>query len=222
MTNPITPEPMLWPFPPADTPHLVEAYNKLFLAANGSPTEKLEVGNPALLQRPWDPATCHDPALRAEVWAWLEAVVSWINHDYVWDHTVGMIPPCWPHHPHLVHEIAVLADGRRRAGIDATSNSLEDWHRHCLPSFFDRLRGRIKNGCDEQHAKWPAQSRYTTRHLATTPTQARDAAYKADIATCTPPPASAGEDTAPEPVRPALRVIHDGDDRINPDTGEVW
>ena len=223
MTDPdITPQLMLWAFPPADTPRLAEAYNLLFLAAHGSPREKEQIGDPALLARPWDPATCHHPALRAEIWAWLDAVVSWINHEYVWDHTVGMIPPCWPQHPHLVHEIAVLADGRRRASLDVTSNTLEEWHRYCLPAFFERLRGRIKNGCDEQHSKWPAQSRYTGRHLAAAPTATRDHAYRADIATCTPPaPADDEADSAGEPQRPTLRVVHDGDDTIDTSTGEV-
>ena len=33
----------------------------------------------------------------------------------LWDAST-VIPSCWPHHPHLVHEIAVLADQRRKAG----------------------------------------------------------------------------------------------------------
>jgi hypothetical protein len=40
-----------------------------------------------------------------------------------------VIPGCWPQHPHLVHEIAVLADQRRRAGTARTSDVLEEWHR---------------------------------------------------------------------------------------------
>jgi hypothetical protein len=35
-----------------------------------------------------------------------------------------VIPLCWPQHPHLVHEIAVLADQRRRAGPGLTSDAL--------------------------------------------------------------------------------------------------
>jgi hypothetical protein len=76
-----------------------------------------------------------------------------------------MIPPCWPHHPHLVHEITVLADQRRRAGIDTSSNSLEEWHRHTVPAFLDRLRQRAKSHCDERHQPWPARTRQA-RHLA--------------------------------------------------------
>ena len=56
-----------------------------------------------------DPATITDPSLRAEAWDWLDAVVCWFNAEYVWDPTLGVIPACWPRHPHLVHEIAVIA-----------------------------------------------------------------------------------------------------------------
>ena len=38
----------------------------------------------------------------------LEAVVTWLNHEYVWD-AAGVTPPCWPQHCHLLHKIAVLA-----------------------------------------------------------------------------------------------------------------
>jgi len=54
-----------------------------------------------------------------------EDVVTWLNREYVWD--VGaVIPGCWPQHPHLVHEIAVLADQRRRAGASLTSDTIEE------------------------------------------------------------------------------------------------
>ena len=64
--------------------------------------------------------------------SWLDDVVIWLNHEYVWD-VVAMIPACWPKHPHLVHEIAVLADLRRRAGHALTGDALEEWHRYALP-----------------------------------------------------------------------------------------
>jgi hypothetical protein len=58
--------------------------------------------------------------LRQQLWCWLDAVVDWLVTEDVWE--VGdMIPVCWPQHPHLVHEIAVLADQRRRAGHGLTS-----------------------------------------------------------------------------------------------------
>jgi hypothetical protein len=67
-----------------------------------------------LLPRPWEPATCRTPQLRRQLWLWLDAVVDWLLTD-VWEAT-DTIPACWPEHPHLVHQIAVLADQRRRAG----------------------------------------------------------------------------------------------------------
>jgi hypothetical protein len=45
--------------------------------------------------------------------------------EYVWE-VADAIPACWPQHPHLVHEIAVLADQRRRAGHAFTSDALEE------------------------------------------------------------------------------------------------
>ena len=78
-----------------------------------------------------------------------------------------MIPACWPRHPHLVHEIAVLADLRRRAGHALTGDAMEEWHRYALPAFTERMRQRMKGHCeDKDHQPWPAQGRHT-RHLTT-------------------------------------------------------
>ena len=74
------------------------AYRELDTALHGSEQEKKSLGNHAFLARPWDPSTCLDQQLRAEVWHWLDRVVTWINHDYVWD-AAGMIPSCWPQTP---------------------------------------------------------------------------------------------------------------------------
>ena len=63
--------------------------------------------------------------------------LTWSNHEYVWD-VADIIPPCSPQFPHLVHEIAVLADQRHRAGQAVTSEALEEWHRYSLPSFTER------------------------------------------------------------------------------------
>jgi hypothetical protein len=35
--------------------------------------------------------TCPQPELRAELWQWLDAVVTWLNTDYVWD-VANIIP----------------------------------------------------------------------------------------------------------------------------------
>jgi len=91
-------------------------------------------------------------------------VVVWHNHEYVWDPRTA-IPSCWPQHPHLVHEIAVLADQRRRAGHALSSDLLEDWHRYSLPAFADRLQARLREHCLDSHGTWPAQGRYT-RHTS--------------------------------------------------------
>ena len=171
--------PLALPFPLPDGPELSAAYKELYLAAHGDDATKKAIGDPALLPRPWDPPTCRKRQLRQELWEWLDAVVIWFNTEYVWDPTAGMIPPCWPQHPHLVHEIAVLADQRRRAGIDTSSNTLEEWHRYTVPAFFERLRHRTKSHCDEHHQPWPARTR-STRHASDTAVAERRQAYEAD------------------------------------------
>lgn len=139
-----------------------KAYNKLWLAENGTEEQKKKLGRAADLPRPWDPATCLDAKLRNELWVWLDWVAEWINAEYVWEASGGSyIPDCWPLHPHLVHELAVLADQRRRAGLAANSDPLETWHRVMLPNFFDRTRQRLKQSCDDDHQPWPARSRYS-------------------------------------------------------------
>ena len=155
------------------------AYRELQIAANGTKEQKNAIGDPRLLPRPWDPATCRKTELRVQVWAWLEDVVTWLNREYVWD--VGsVIPGCWPQHPHLVHEIAVLADQRRRAGTALTSDMLEEWHRYALPSFIERMRARIKDHCEEGHQRWPASSRYA-RHTNDLASRDRTDIYSCDV-----------------------------------------
>lgn len=205
--------PLILPFP---TPgrRVEQAYRELDLALHGSDAEKKALGSPRVLPRPWDPATCVDPDLRAQVWAWLEATVTWLNHEYVWDVT-GMIPACWPQHPHLVHEIAVLADLRRRAGHALTADPLEEWHRYTLPAFTERMRQRMKAHCqDKDHQPWPAQGRHT-RHVSPAATRERSAMFGRDVAAVTqePPPDPAASRT------PRLHVV-DGL-RVDTVTGEL-
>ena len=123
----VPPRPLTQRFPHPGR-RVEQAYRELDIALYGSDEEKKALGSPRALARPWDPATCIDPDLRDEVWSWLDDVVTWLNHEYVWD-VAAMIPACWPKHPHLVHEIAVLADLRRRAGHALTGDALEEWHR---------------------------------------------------------------------------------------------
>lgn len=149
---------MVDPFP-VPGPIVLLAFWELGVAINGNQAEQAALGNHTDLPRPWDPASCRDPRLREQLWDWLDEVVVWLNREYTWD-PAGMIPLCWPHHPHLVHEVAVLADQRRRAGLAKTSDALEEWHRYSLPAFADRVRGRLRAHCDEGHRPWPGQPRH--------------------------------------------------------------
>lgn len=205
--------PLTLPFPPPDGVELQKAYKDLYLSANGDEATKKQLGNPANLPRPWDPPTCLKPELRRELWAWLDEVVTWFNHEYVWDHNAGMIPACWPQHPHLVHEIAVLADQRRRASLDPTSSALEEWHRYSVPGFLERLKTRTKNSCDEHHSGWPASGRHD-RHVGKTATTDRQRMFADDLA--------AFEPHDPDPGPPGLQPIRRLDGRlVNPVTGEI-
>ncbi|HEY3410714.1 MAG TPA: hypothetical protein VGK53_21305, partial [Propionicimonas sp.] len=188
------------PFPPPSGDELRKAYNDLYFAVNGDEQKKKQIGNPNKLPRPLDPPTCTKPALRRELWKWLDEVVIWFNHEYVWDHNAGMIPACWPQHPHLVHEIAVLADQRRRAGIDPTSSALEEWHRYGVPGFLERLKTRTKNGCDEHHAEWPAEGRYRRQDSGIAVSE-RASRFADDVSTLAPPTLQ------PVPTQPVLHLV---------------
>jgi hypothetical protein len=159
------PQTLTQPFPNPGR-RVEHAYRELDVALYGSDEDKKALGAPRLLARPWDPPTCVDPELRADVWVWLDRVVTWLNHEYVWD-VAGMIPGCWPRHPHLVHEIAVLADVRRRAGQALTGDAMEEWHRYALPAFAERMRHRLRAHCeDKDHQPWPAKGRHTRNQTA--------------------------------------------------------
>jgi hypothetical protein len=182
VTGPINPTHhrivLIQPFPqPGRAVQL--AYGKIDLAANRHQDHLLPLHDLATLPRPWDPGTCQTPRLRKELWLWLEAVVTWLNHEHVWD-VADVIPTCWPQHPHLVHEIAVLADQRHRAGQALTSDPLEEWHRHSLPEFTERMKTRLRNHCQEDHQSWPANGRYS-RHVAEVTLRRRMDAYAADV-----------------------------------------
>ena len=192
------------------------AYTELDLAGGaGTKQQQNALGDPRLLARPWDPASCVDPGLRGEVWAWLEQVVAWLNQEYVWD-AEAMVPPCWPHHPHLVHELAVLADLRRRAGLALTGDPLEEWHRYALPAFTDRMRTRLRQHCQDGHQTWPALGRHT-RHQSAPAREDRAGAFRTDCDRLTAPPAPVGMPGTPR--RPTLQVV-DGM-RVDTSTGEI-
>ena len=151
--------PMVLPFPRPGW-LIRDAYQDLEVAANSSLQRLPTFSGLDDLPRPWDPASCTDPALRREVWEWLDAVVAWHNHEQVWD-VHATILTCWPHHPHLVQQIAVLADQRHHAGQALTSDLLEDWHRYTLPAFTDRMTAHLREHCADTHQPWPAQGRHT-------------------------------------------------------------
>jgi hypothetical protein len=136
--------------------------------------------------------------------------VIWLNREYTWD-VSGLIPSCWPVHPHLVHEIAVLADQRRRAGLAMTSDALEEWHRYCLPAFADRMRNRLRTHCDDEHKSWPARPRHN-EHLGEASTQRRENAFAHDVDAL---PVNRRAYEQPEPTgRPRLV-------EVDLDTGEI-
>ncbi len=195
--------PLVRPFPPVG-PQMRRVYRELGLAANGTAEQKHALGNPDDLPRPWDPASCRDADLRAEIWAYLDDVVTWIDSEYVWD-VRSAIPPCWPRHPHLVHEIAVLADQRHQAGRALNSAALEEWHRFTLPAFLERMRYRIKDHCEEGHQAWPARSRYA-RLVSEADSAERHQIFDADLVHVTP--------RHPRERRPRLRAV-------DLDTGEI-
>lgn len=172
------PTPMVLPFPqPGERVRL--AYWELHVAVNGTPEEQKALGPHSQLPRPWEPSTCTDPGLRYQLWEWLEQVVMWLNHEYTWD-AHALVPPCWPEHPHLVHEIAVIADQRRRSVLAKTSDALEEWHRYCLPTFVDRMQGRLRGRCDDAHAPWPGRPSHSD-YTATSQTQRRNDLFAGDV-----------------------------------------
>ena len=132
------------------------------------------------LPRPWEAAACTDSALRAELWVWLEAFVSWVNEECLWD-PGDLVPPCWPHHPHLVHELAVLAVQRRQASRTPTAWALEQWQTHSLPAFLTRAHTRLRRHCDTDHQPSPATAAHR-RHQSAPEVQGRQTRFEEDVA----------------------------------------
>ncbi|MCW2737788.1 MAG: hypothetical protein JWN97_2432 [Nocardioides sp.] len=211
--------PMILPFPqPGELVRL--AYWELHVAANGTPAEQKALGPHSQLPRPWEPSTCTDPRLRHQVWEWLEQVVIWLNHEYTWG-AHALVPPCWPEHPHLIHEIAVIADQRRRSVLAKTSDALEEWHRYCLPTFVDRMQNRLRGRCDDAHAPWPGRPSHS-EYTATSQTQRRQDLFAEDANALSKTP-SPGTNVSEWPRlvvvdRETGEVIGDGPDETFPRT----
>ena len=155
----MTGQPMARPFPQPG-PLVGLAYRELQQAANGTLDQILAPRRLFMSCRGRGNRNLARRSCAARSGPGSTEVVDWLNTDYCWDPD-GLIPACWPHHPHLVHEIAMLADQRRIAGQAFTSDLLEEWHRYTLPSFHDRLRSRIRSHCDDSHQPWPAKGRHT-------------------------------------------------------------
>ena len=166
------------PFPQPGT-LVAAAYWELDQAENGTADENVSASW-AVRGAAWDPPSC-PPALREQVWAWLDAVAGWVNHEYAWG-VERLIPPCWPAHPHIAHELAVLADLRRTAGRDTTSVLLEYWHRDSLPMFLERMHVRLAGSCAAGHQDWTAAARYRAFHNDVNQAQ-RQARFTADCQT---------------------------------------
>ena len=132
------------------------------------------------LPRPWDPGSC-DAALRSELWTWLDAVAGWVNEEHLWTVTQTGIPECWPSHPHLVHDLAVLACSRYYTTFAVTPSALDDWQRYDLPSFFGRLGDRLGDACQpSRHQHRPREERDIS--YASTPSKtSRKARYDHDV-----------------------------------------
>jgi hypothetical protein len=141
----------------------------------------LEPAGLQLLDRPWDPAAC-SPRVRAELWPWLDDVAAWLNHTYAWQ-TAHAVPACWPAHPHLVHELAVLACLRVAAADAVTPHAMEEWHRYALPGFTVRMTERLGIGCPPgRHLDWPARS-WATDYDSPQATEARRDQFDGDLGT---------------------------------------
>jgi hypothetical protein len=102
------------------------AYRELDIAANGTKEQVKSIGNPHLPPRPWPPAERPNNARGSGPGSRTSSAASTTNTS---GDIRAVIPCCWPQHPHLVHEISVLADQRRRAGNALTSDALVEWHR---------------------------------------------------------------------------------------------
>jgi hypothetical protein len=216
---------LVWRFPMPESEPIDNAYWKLERSGIGTETEKeflgdhnelpkpWDVATCEDLEKPWDVATCEDLDLRRDVWDWYDRVVTWFNHEYVWDPAAGMIPPCWPLHPHLIHEVGVLASQRRSIEMAPNANALEEWHRYVVPSLLERTQKRVKQHCDDHHQPWPARARFT-HHQASGQVQIRMNAFKSDLEAS---PVS-DEDHS---HRPHLMLLDDNGSVIDPKTGEV-
>jgi hypothetical protein len=167
---------MLTPFP---TPpgSVLKALELLQVVRRNDPDELAAAGDLTDLPRPWEPARCPQE-LREAIWEWCDRVAAWLNHEYAWRPT-QMIPSCWPLHPHIAHELPVLAILRWTAEEATTPDLLEEWHRYAFPMFCDRMVNRLgESGCRTgKHIDWPAEGRHAAHTSTDAATQRQNAIY---------------------------------------------
>ncbi len=146
-----------FPRPPAIIEEALAAHA---VVRSGDREAIAELGDSTHLDPPWNPAACGDE-VRHALWTWLEDVAAWVNHEFGW-RTDKFIPACWPHHPHIVAELPVLACLRWNAEQSNGPDLLEDWHRYALPMFADRMVARLgESSCRTgRHVDWPAAGRH--------------------------------------------------------------
>ena len=146
-----------FPHPPGP---LVAYGRTLTVHRVGKDADKAKVPPLDRTPRPWVPETMAEEVL-LQALAWWDAVSEWINASFLWQvQQARAIPPCWPHHPHLVHELPVLAWSRYTAGEALEVSPMEDWQRYALPSFLNRLADRLGSMCEKAHDPWPRAAEF--------------------------------------------------------------
>ena len=99
--------------------------------------------------RPWDLAHLPEEA-REPVGQWLHDVARWLNRSYAWQ-AETVIPPCWPQHPHIALDLAVLAFGRLLTYQSATTTHPARWHDD-LQAFYHRMGLALGTGAGDCRA----------------------------------------------------------------------
>ena len=194
---------LVQPFP-APGQLVALAYRELDRAAAGSPEQIRALGDARLLPRPWEPASCRTPQLRQQLgcgWTRRRLAARRVRLGGRRHHSRVLAAASTPG-----HEIAVLADQRRRAGHAFTSDALEEWHRYSLPAFTERMKTRLRNHCEDGHQPWPAKGRHT-RYTAEINRRTREEHYAADVGSLRPTEAKGRR-------RPRLGLV-------DLDTGEI-
>ena len=92
-------------------------------------------------------------------------------------------PRGWDHSP--LSEAYSPLDTPRLFQVEVTSDALEEWHRHNLPTFTERMKSRLRNHCEDGHQPWPAKGRHT-RYTAEISRRTREEHYAGDVGSMRP------------------------------------